>query len=86
MMVEVIAALCKKYDLPSHLEISRESAWLRHTWDRPSGEDSGHQKWVKVTDDCEIKVSIDNNRKISALKKCFEAVGISPSELIFFLR
>lgn len=86
MMVEVIAALCKKYDLPSHLEISRESAWLRHTWDRPSGEDSGHQKWVKVTDDCEIKVSIDNNRKISALKKCFEAVRISPSELIFFLR
>ena len=86
MMVEVIAALCKKYDLPSHLEISKESTWLRHTWDRPSGGDSGHQNWVKVTDDCEIMVSIDNNRKISKLKKCFEAVGISPSELIFFLR
>lgn len=84
MMVEVIAALCKKYDLLSHLEISRESAWLRHTCDRPSGKDSS--KWVKVTDDCEIKVSENNPYKFSKLKKCFEAVGISPSELIFFLR
>lgn len=84
MMGEVITTLCKKYDLLSHLEISRESTWLRHTCDRPSGENSG--TWVKVTDDCEVKVSDNNNYKISKLKKCFEAVGISPSELIFFLR
>ncbi|MBR4399675.1 MAG: hypothetical protein IKT06_01930, partial [Aeriscardovia sp.] len=85
MFTDVIKTLCEKYELPAHLDISKESAWFRHTWEGPSNEDA-NQNWVKVTNDCEINTYSDNDRKISRLKKCLEAVGIGANQLVFYLR
>ena len=85
MFKDVLKLLCERYDLPAHLDISKESAWIRRTWDRPSNDDA-NQSWVKVTNDYEINTYSDNDRKISRLRRCFEVLGISADQLIFYLR
>lgn len=84
-LVEVVTVLCKKYDLLSRLDISKTSKWLRYTSDRPSA-DPAYQRWKKVTDDCEMEVSLSADSIAKRLRGLFKAVGISQTELVFYIR